>query len=246
MSIFDRSIDANVREPAFFSLQIAEARRFFDETEPTGSLRVVGGGVERCAADYQVRRSGFPYVGVEFVARGSGRLSLGKRKFSLVPGMLFAYDKSVQHEITSEADDPLVKYFIDITGPRGRSLLKDAGLSPGQVSYSLSPQSILPIFDELIRSGLETTGPRAARCRAALFEALTCRIGDTRVGAPKKRRPPARSTSTFAVAVNWIGLPHVCIRSVNWPTAAASARRTCAGSSPVSVPAKRRRDCCAA
>jgi AraC-like DNA-binding protein len=189
MSILDRPKEPITREPAFFSLQIAEARRFFDSSHVSGPLRVVGGGVERCSAAYRVSRRDFPYVGVEFVAGGGGSLTLGNEQFPLVPGMLFAYDKKVPHSISSDAQNPLVKYFVDVTGARVRPLLKEAGLQPGRVSYSLSPQSILPIFDELIRSGIEQTGPRSQRCRSALFEALVCRIGDTRVDAPGRSAP---------------------------------------------------------
>ncbi|MBC7783519.1 MAG: AraC family transcriptional regulator, partial [Burkholderiales bacterium] len=183
------SSDTQSREPEFYSLQISEAKRFhFSPVSGNPGLTVIGGGVERCATDYHVQRSGFPYLGIEFVARGAGKLRLGRRNHRLIPGQLFCYDASVPHDIRSDKDDPLVKYFVDVSGSEVASLLKIAGLRPGEVLYTVSPQAILSIFDELIRSGLDEA-PHARQACGALFQVLAYRIADTRVATPTKATP---------------------------------------------------------
>src|SRR4051812_35188258 len=55
-------------EPAFFSHQIDEARRFFlrlDAPWPEG-FNVVCGGSEHCSSQFRIARDDFPYVSVEY------------------------------------------------------------------------------------------------------------------------------------------------------------------------------------
>lgn len=194
MAKIDLNDSGERREPAFYSLHTSEARRFFaplQASERRLPLRVIGGGVERCRPGYLIERSTFEYVGVEFVARGAGTLTLAGSQHALLPGMAFCYDRSVPHRITSDDANPLVKYFVDVEGPRVRPLLEDAGLKPGRVAHSLSPHAVLSVFDELVRTGIEPAGERWRRCCAALFEAALCRIADTRVTAPPKAQASA-------------------------------------------------------
>jgi AraC-like DNA-binding protein len=189
MAKLDHTDAQSWREPAFFSLQISEARRFFaplSTAERRLPLRVLGGGVERCRPDYRIERSQFEFVGVEFVARGSGSVRLGENQFTLMPGMAFCYDGSVDHLIKSDDQNPLVKYFVSVEGPGVKPLLAESGLLPGRVAYSLSPFSVLSVFDELIRSGMARPGARWRRCCGALFEALLCVIADTRMSTPPR------------------------------------------------------------
>ncbi len=192
MSIFDRkksSDHPSLPEPAYYSLQISEARRFhFRIDRRIAPLQVVGGGVERCSADYRVKRENFPYTAIEFVARGSGSVLLNRREHKLVPGILFCYDKRIAHDIRSDPSDPLIKYFVDLRGTETKGLLQTAALKPGEALHTVSPQSILTIFDELIRSGLESSQFSELAC-ASLFRVLIYRIAGTRLTAPAKSTP---------------------------------------------------------
>jgi AraC-like DNA-binding protein len=192
MSILDRSKSAlphHAAEPEYFSLQIAEARRF--HFPPAGRRRepllVVSGGVERCAADYHVVRSGFPLVGIEFVASGRGKLVLGGRRVALAPGVAFCYDHRVPHDIRSDPRDPLVKYFVDLDGASARRLLRKARFLPGDAVHSASPETILSILDEIVRTGRHA-GRHVHRVLPALAQVLLLRIDEHR--APVS---PARS-----------------------------------------------------
>lgn len=115
-SSVDRTAEATT-PPEFFSRQVQEPRRFsLDLAPPADSpLAVVCGGRELCAPDYAIHRPGFPYYSIEFVARGKGSLVLDGHAFRLVPGTVFSYGPGIAQDITTDADDPLLKYCVDFT-----------------------------------------------------------------------------------------------------------------------------------
>ncbi|HWP40778.1 MAG TPA: AraC family transcriptional regulator [Tepidisphaeraceae bacterium] len=173
----------DLTHPVPFSVQIAQARRFHlpAQRQPDQQhLCVVCGGIEHCAADYQIRRSSFAYYGLEFVAAGRGSLVLGRRRCRLVPGTAFSYGPGVPHHIRTDPDEPMVKYFVDFTGNAARRMLRLAGLSPGGAIQTAAPADVLPIFDELIRNGTRNSARSAAIC-AALLQALLLKLAETRL-----------------------------------------------------------------
>jgi AraC-like DNA-binding protein len=141
-------------------------------------VAVVCGGCECCAPDYAIHRTTFPYCAIEFVARGRGTLRLGGQDFTLLPGMVFSYVPGVAHDILTEADDPLVKYFVDFTGERAVRLLRKFELAPKNVVRVVTPGEIQRIFDDLIANGLK--GSRLSpRICDVLLEHLILKIADS-------------------------------------------------------------------
>ncbi len=174
--------DLNPSEPTFFSAQIAEARRFYLNLDPADSepLAVVSGGAEHCRPDYRMQRSGLRYLSIEFVAAGEGSLQLAGKKHHLSAGDIFAYGPHIPHDIQSNADRPLVKYFVDFTGKIARRLMKSPGPEPGQLVQTANPSDIRRLFDELINAGLRSTPFRSRIC-SVITEHLLLRISETAV-----------------------------------------------------------------
>ena len=181
-------------EPAFFSLQVAEARRFFLDLEPQDGvpLQVISGGCEHAAPGYEVSRDDFPYLGLEFVARGSGRLQLGGASHRITPGVAFSYGPGVPHHITGDQEHGLVKYFVDISGDLAEERMAESGLAPGQVVQITAPGDIIHLFDELIRAGLRNT-LRTPRICTLVAEQLLLRAAELAVD-PGAANTPAFST----------------------------------------------------
>lgn len=177
---FKPALNVDMEQPKFFSVQIAAARRFHMRLRRPASnrLSVACGGCERCQPAYEVRRSTFPYHGLEFVAGGKGAVTLRGRRWRLVPGTLFSYGPGVPHHITTTPEEPLVKYFVDFAG--GGKLLRSAGVAPGMVIQTSAPAEVMPIFDELIANGLKNT-PQSRDICAALLEALLLKLAETRM-----------------------------------------------------------------
>lgn len=172
---------AEGKPPDFFSPQVSAARRFYLNLRPPEdqALVVVSGGCEHCRPDYAIHRASFPFYAIEFVARGTGRLRLGRREHLLQPGRVFAYGPKVRHDIVSAADDAMVKYFVLFSGTRARRLLRDCQLAPGQVRQLFPPNEVQSIFDDLINSGLRATRYTPELCRK-LLECLVLKIAEFR------------------------------------------------------------------
>ena len=166
--------------PEFFSLQVREARRFYLDLAPPARqpLAVVCGGFECSAPDYTIDRPDFPYLSIEFVARGRGALVLSGQQVGLLPGSVFAYGPGVPHRITTDRDDPLAKYFVDFAGGRAAKLLHQNALEPGASGHVFAPGEIQRIFDDLIQNGLRSTRFTAQVC-ATLLEYLVLKIAES-------------------------------------------------------------------
>ena len=169
-------------QPDYFSLQIAEAKRFHIPPGPLNSksLTVVSGGCEHCSPHYKIQRPGFPYLGVEFVAQGRGKLTLNGNSCDLAAGIIFTYGPGIPQEILSDPRDTLVKYFVDFTGNPAKEIVDQYGPLPGTVAQTTDPSSIISIFDDLIRNGLRDT-PFSARITSAILEHLLLKIAETTI-----------------------------------------------------------------
>jgi len=179
--------------PEFFSVDVAEARRFYLDLNPPKNrpLVVVCGGLEHCSPDYVIHRESFPFCCIEYVARGRGKLTLKGHTFSLQPGRLFSYGPGIPHHITGAAADPLVKYFVDFVGTNTTALLHSCGLTSSQVSEVFPANVLQPLFDELIQAGIQMQRDSAVFC-AKLLECLALRIAGARA--------PLKGAGTLAFA----------------------------------------------
>lgn len=159
--------------PDFFSPKVEKARRFYRDFSPPARrpLTVVCGGLEYCAADYSIRRDTFPYFCIEYVLRGKGEVKMGRRSHRLDAGRLFAYGPGISHEITTDPDEPLVKYFVDFAGREAAALLASGRLAAGRTARVYPADSLSSLYDELIESGLHI-GPKSADLCAKLLECL--------------------------------------------------------------------------
>jgi AraC-like DNA-binding protein len=177
------SMDRNaVEPPSFVSRQVTEARRFYlDLNPPAGhGLTVVCGGWESCAPDFRVERADFPFLCVEFVAKGSGTLLLAGKEWPLGRGTVFSYGPGCGHRIESDAADPLEKYFLDFSGRLGRDLLRAAGLAPGSCRGAGDPDEVERAFEQVIEAG-NRSGPQAGRIAALQAEILLLTLAESMV-----------------------------------------------------------------
>lgn len=181
------------QEPAFFSPQVASARRFYRDLHPAGRrpLTIVCGGLEHCTPDFAIHRRTFPFYSIEYVARGVGQLKLRNQSFALGPGTVFSYGPGVPHDITSDPASPLVKYFVDFTGGNARGLLQSCKLPPGHAARVFPPHALAPLYDELIQTGLGPGRGTAELC-AKLLECIVLKIA--------LANAPAQGAETLAFA----------------------------------------------
>jgi AraC-like DNA-binding protein len=182
MSGFHDATGKEQGPPKFFSRQVIEARRFYLDLKPSPRrpLSVVSGGCEECAPDYAIHRSTFPYHSIEFVAGGRRTVTLNGQNHPLARGAVFSYGPGTPHDITTDPHDPLVKYFVDFTGPRAGQLLRKYALAPGRAINVHAVGEIQEIFDLLIRNGVKATRYSSSLC-ATLVEHLILKIAESLV-----------------------------------------------------------------
>jgi AraC-like DNA-binding protein len=168
--------------PEFFSDQVRKANRFYLDTytRTRQPLTVICGGCEHCRAGYCIDRSDFPFYSIEFVARGKGTVALRDSKHALFAGKVFSYGPGTAHVITTDTDNPLVKYFVDFIGPGAGKMLAKYGLTPGCVVQVSSPEAILRIFDDLIKNG-QTDSPYTPMLCSTIAQQLILKVAQSAV-----------------------------------------------------------------
>lgn len=163
--------------PAFFAERVVQCRYFFfDPNTPAGSrLNLRCGGWERCSANYLVRRESFRYFALEYVAEGHGRFTCNGQTTELQPGILFGYAPGSAHVISTSAEQPMLKYFLDFSGARAKSIFRNLPLNEAGTAWMLQPHAIRDLFQQVVDAGQE---PRsiAQRLCSSLFEVLLLRI----------------------------------------------------------------------
>jgi AraC-like DNA-binding protein len=142
--------------PSFVSQQVLSARRFYLNLKPRSVAGIVAvcGGLEKCAQEYAIDRPTFPYLSIEFVVSGQGKLVLDGKPHELSAGSLFAYGPRIPHVIRTSAAAPLVKYFVDFLGTDARRQMQAIGLAPGKFSLVNGIADVRSSFDTLISLGL--------------------------------------------------------------------------------------------
>jgi AraC-like DNA-binding protein len=180
--------------PSFLSPQVLEHRYFFNhDCAPGSEIKIVCGGWERCAPDYRIDRSKFAYYGIEYVASGRGDLTMHGVENKLFPGAVFAYGPSTPHTIRSSADTPLIKYFIDFSGPCARRIISRKVLGANGIAYLHDTQTIQDLYEQMLAAGVKG-GPLAPRLCALLIEVLSLRIEEN---AQSPSEIHSRSRQTF-------------------------------------------------
>lgn len=151
---------------------------FFDMHPRQGPLSVVMGGRELCRRGYRVDRRGFRFWCLELVASGRGQLKLGGASFEIGPGSLFSYGPNIAHRIEASGDEPMVKYFVDFTGRRCRTLLAAAGLHRREPLLVVELAKMVSLFEDLQQHGRCGRAPGARRAGLQL-ELLLLQVSET-------------------------------------------------------------------
>ncbi len=159
-------------------LHIARARRFCLDVAPKPArLSVVMGGVELCDAGYVNQRDGFPFLCVELVASGTGRLTLDGKSYRLTPGTIFSYGPGIPHEIRHAGTGKMAKFFATFTGSAAEPFLRANGMRPGTALRARSLEQVVSAFENLITNGC-AEGPHCRRICALSLETLLFVLAD--------------------------------------------------------------------
>lgn len=184
--------------PAFLAERVAQCRYFFFDSRKHSrvKLTIPCGGCERCSANYLVSRESFRYFALEYVAEGHGYFTCNGLVTELKPGILFGYAPGSAHVISTSAEHPLLKYFIDFSGSHARSIFRSLPLNEGGTAWMRQPHAILDLFQQILDAGQEPHDLSQKLC-SSLFEVLLLRIEQN---AMRPEEAKCRAFETYARA----------------------------------------------
>lgn len=145
----------NVEKASFISKQITHGDYYYLNLSPDPKTKaaIICGGYEECAPSYHLRRNQFKFFCIELVTSGSGELVIEEQHFPLQPGDLFSYGPHTPHEIRSDAQQPLRKYFIDFTGSELIELFQHTAFSHPHPLHISKPFELRHLFETLQQTG---------------------------------------------------------------------------------------------
>ncbi|MEM9160779.1 MAG: AraC family transcriptional regulator [Verrucomicrobiota bacterium] len=106
-------------------------------------------GYEKCSEHYDLHRDSFPYLILELIISGSGRLTLPRKEVYLGPGDCFCWGLNTPCRLRTNPVDPLEKYFIAFGAGSHSRRLEGLPLYPGY-SYKCDDLAIIEKWSRLI------------------------------------------------------------------------------------------------
>lgn len=169
-----------MEQAPFISKQVISGQYYYLNLKPAPDApgTVVCGGLEHCAPDYRIARRRFEYHSIEYVAAGEGSLTVRGRSFPLRPGAMFYYGPTTRHEIASDPECPLLKYFVDFCGNRFTGLLRRHPLGGHEPRYPICSSKVRDLFDDLLHVGRQA-GPKTKSVCACLLEMLILQASES-------------------------------------------------------------------
>ena len=205
-------MDTNAEEAEIISDRVKRGDYYFLDLnpDPSSPLSVVCGGREVCDQSYLVDRKEFRFYSLEFVATGSGIVSLateagnsanleyskadlksGLRAFALKPGTVFCYGPGLPHRIEADSSAAMVKYFVDFSGSDAAGLVQAA--FPDGLPWAVSSAEwIQRLFEDLKSAADHLAESRRAVCSLIVRQLLVMLADRSLSGSPGELDPGTR------------------------------------------------------
>jgi AraC-like DNA-binding protein len=155
MDIFYRLLPMSAELlPSFISRRVIRGRYLFLDLDPSArtDLAVTCAGWEECSAGYEIRRDGFRYLAIEYIAGGNWELETDGRKWTVGPGTIFAYGPGIAYSLKALSESGLTKYFVDLSGHSAARLLARTGLKGATPKCVLNRRWLHDILEQLIET----------------------------------------------------------------------------------------------
>ena len=184
-----------------FSDKVVDARQvFLGFPESNAGIQVVSVGAERCGPDYLVHRESFDFAVVELVADGAGTLSFEGETHPLSAGSLFYYAPGVSHQIKSEANNGMLKYFLVVEPVYVEEVLK-VTVTDGKLFRQFPDFADLVELFELILINASTSSKQTKNICSSLARALLLKILEKNTDLPPVK---TRAWSTYNRVLQYV------------------------------------------
>ncbi|QBG47312.1 AraC family transcriptional regulator [Verrucomicrobia bacterium S94] len=196
----------------FISTQVSSGEYYYLNLTPEKDATevVVCGGREQCAPSYRIERNSFRFFSIEFVSSGRGSLTINNQTYPLRPGAIYCYGPRTKHIIETDAENPMLKHFIDFTGSSLAALLKRTGFAKGEPLFVSRPFRIRNIFENLITTGNTESRNRNELC-ALLLRQLILTADDNSMDADAAFSPAWQTYMRCRQYIerNYLDLPNI-------------------------------------
>lgn len=150
----------------------------YENKQSTGEgPKLLCAGREKCKPNYHVARSDFSCNLIEFVCMGRGRLNLLGESHALTAGHIFSYGMTSAHDLWSDADEPMTKYFAAYLWDSEAGGSSENTLLPGMIRWSRDIAVLRTLFDELIKEG-QQSGKMHEEITARYLELILLKGGE--------------------------------------------------------------------
>jgi len=137
--------------------KVIDAEYFYYDTAPdyNYNLAIICGGYEKCAPDFDINRTNYPYYFVKYTLRGQGTLEIDAQTLLLKPGVLTGFEPGIAHHYKADPTDPMEHIFITFLGNQAPDLFRKSTLSENHYIETANPEQILNQFRKIIDVGLQ-------------------------------------------------------------------------------------------
>lgn len=136
---------------------VLEAAYFYYDTAPKDykDLAIVCGGYEKCAPDFEINRSKYPYYFVKFTVKGRGTLQIDTKTLPLRPGILTGFAPGTPHHYKADPKNPMEHIFITFIGDECPNLFRKSRLADKHHILIKEPDKTFSLFNKILNLGLE-------------------------------------------------------------------------------------------
>jgi AraC-like DNA-binding protein len=162
---------------------VLKAEYFYYDTAPNYNkeLAIVCGGYEKCAPDFEINRSNYPYFFVKYTVRGKGFLEINKKTLPLRPGVLTGFEPGTPHRYRSDPSDPMEHIFVTFVGTDALRLFRKSLLSQRHYIEATDPEDWLKLCRKILDVGLQKSAFSQEICcsylRILLLEEVNSHVG---------------------------------------------------------------------
>jgi AraC-like DNA-binding protein len=145
---------------------ILEAKYFYFDNQDSinPELSILCGGFEKCAPDFQINRSKFPFFAILFISNGRGTFQINNKQFPISYGSLIAFSPGQKYQFQTDPKSPMEQLFVIFKGSNAKELLDKSGLETKGAIKVNDPEAVLNIFRQIVRNGLNHTDNAHSVC----------------------------------------------------------------------------------
>ncbi|NLK40803.1 MAG: helix-turn-helix domain-containing protein [Planctomycetes bacterium] len=136
---------------------VLEADYFYFDTAPREhkDLAIVCGGYEKCAPDFDINRSNYPYYFIKYTVNGKGTLHVSGQNLFLRPGVLTGFAPGTPHHYRSDPFQPMEHIFITFLGEECPDLFQKSTMGEKHYILTDNPDETLNLMNKILLLGHE-------------------------------------------------------------------------------------------